>query len=597
MGIKDLTPTLKEHAPDGLRVVKMKDLRGSTIAIDMSVFLYKFVKAAGEENWLGVFTQFLCWLKRARVRMICVFDGPSPPIEKREEQARRRADMARSAQILVRMKEVRRDVHAASVAGLMPSREIVEEVRAFLSRARGVAETDYTSASAIQIALSQVIDRREIQAAPVTANHTTVACDVARRVFGLCTMQADGEAESVCAWLAVKGLADAVLTEDTDVLAYGCPVMLAMKDFKMYENKLHAIVFADVCQQLDMTPAQFTDLCILLSCDYNSRVRGWVPSARDNDASADRPARPIGAKGAMAMIQTHGSLEACAPYIENISLLKIERCRELFSFSDVGTIPEITAARPVDAKTIEAFFDDNHVNVEVDIVMKAFASTVTINEAGGKDEEEDDDDPSDEDASSTPVVPTIDRCYVLERVISGGQIGAARAGLQAAHTASITTGGTAPPDFMTSNGSFPELGTKYGLCAMDSELSSLGLSALYVMWSMTNVDDADGTIAFRTQPSDGTDKTIEYCETGRWGSAGPGRTPPSPHRPYIVIRDISYEAMDSHVKLILYFLKEYSIRTLNVVGHYNDQSYSCDEYGERVYDMLERVFLAVTAER
>lgn len=53
--------------------------------------------------------------------------------------------------------------------------------------------------------------------------------------------------------------------------------------------------------------------------------------------------------------------------------------------------------------------------------------------------------------------------HTLKKVISGGQIGADRAGLEAAFKLGITTGGWAPMGFITYAGKDPELGSKFNL--------------------------------------------------------------------------------------------------------------------------------------
>src|SRR6266404_7775537 len=75
---------------------------------------------------------------------------------------------------------------------------------------------------------------------------------------------------------------------------------------------------------------------------------------------------------------------------------------------------------------------------------------------------------------------------MIEKVISGGQIGADIAGLKAAHLLGIPTGGTAPKGFKTQLGFNPELGWNYGLVEHDSPL--------YPPRTEQNVINSDGTI-------------------------------------------------------------------------------------------------------
>lgn len=73
----------------------------------------------------------------------------------------------------------------------------------------------------------------------------------------------------------------------------------------------------------------------------------------------------------------------------------------------------------------------------------------------------------------------------INKVISGGQTGADRAGLEAARTLGIETGGTAPKSFRTQNGNDTSL-IKFGLIEDDS--------FAYPPRTKKNVKNSDGTI-------------------------------------------------------------------------------------------------------
>jgi len=186
---------------------------------------------------------------------------------------------------------------------------------------------DWAEATDVYDALKELIDRLEKQTAPITNEQRERAWEIVK-LMGLPTFQADGEAEALCAYLCIHGYVDAVLSEDTDVLAYGTPWMLAFKDYKLNDEKVKGIYLPNVLDALGYTVEEFKDLCILLSCDYNKRVKGFPPS---KSGRLPKAAKSIGWVGAIAMIDEHRTLEACEDYIENIEPLKYKRCRELFS--------------------------------------------------------------------------------------------------------------------------------------------------------------------------------------------------------------------------------------------------------------------------
>ncbi len=93
----------------------------------------------------------------------------------------------------------------------------------------------------------------------------------------------------------------------------------------------------------------------------------------------------------------------------------------------------------------------------------------------------------------------------LARVISGGQTGADRAGLAAAKTAGIPTGGWMPKGFRAQDGPRPEFAAVYGVREHASDR--------YPPRTALNVKESDATICFATdRQSPGEVLTRTLCE-------------------------------------------------------------------------------------
>lgn len=75
------------------------------------------------------------------------------------------------------------------------------------------------------------------------------------------------EAEQICSILCIEKFVSAVLSEDSDVLAHGCPETIR---FCSRENKFQRIKLDDVLKETSTTFNQFLDACILCGCDYNN---------------------------------------------------------------------------------------------------------------------------------------------------------------------------------------------------------------------------------------------------------------------------------------------------------------------------------------
>jgi len=373
MGIKDLYKVIKEHCPDQLVKIHLSKLVGCSLAIDISIFLYKYVRSCGESHWISTFIHLLCTLKKHRIKAICVFDGPSPPPEKLKEQELRRSQLQ---SYTTRLKEcVRlRDLLLSKYCPQrrIPSDEIKDECRLLISPKRNQKDrTNYDDPGEIAQSLILTIQRLEKQILPITKKHTLLAQKIVG-MMGLAWFQAKGEAETLCAYLACKGQVDAVLTEDTDVLAYGCPVMLAFKDLSIGDNQIYALRYQGIINELGLNEDEFTDLCILLKCDYNKHEKdtfGQGPKGFPPDGKNRKKPVGIGHKGAVCMIQKWRRLEEVTNHIINPEVLKYPRCRELFTLPSSIPNMDIPFNKPLNIESLENLIQEHSLTISMDYIQ------------------------------------------------------------------------------------------------------------------------------------------------------------------------------------------------------------------------------------
>ena len=87
-------------------------------------------------------------------------------------------------------------------------------------------------------------------------------------VFGIPWIRAPAEAEAQCCFLASHGLADAVISDDSDCLVFGTPIVLR----HLYFGELTVQAFYH--SSLGFSQNQLKSLALLLGCDYTSGVYG-----------------------------------------------------------------------------------------------------------------------------------------------------------------------------------------------------------------------------------------------------------------------------------------------------------------------------------
>ena len=331
MGIKDLHKVMASEAPNYLIEYHYSELAGLRVAVDISVFLYKHIRTAGKPKWVDLFVLFLSGFKRHGVKMVCIFDGPNPPPEKKQEQDYRRSENKRSVDRMKRCIEIRnilQDKYIPKDKDLEP--ELMKECKMLISPQKGrIDSTNYYDVGDVVDSLNKKIEDLERQTMPITDEDREQAYKIVK-ALGLAAFKADGEAEGLCAYLAIHGEVDAVLTEDTDVLAYGTPFMLVFKkDKKFSDEKLYGIYLDSVLQDMYMTLEEFRDLCILLRCDYNKHsgsVQGYPP-----DGKKHKKPKNIGTVGALCMIREYRRLEEVCKHIMDPKPLMYRRCRELLT--------------------------------------------------------------------------------------------------------------------------------------------------------------------------------------------------------------------------------------------------------------------------
>ena len=132
---------------------------------------------------------------------------------------------------------------------------------------------------------------------------------------------------------------------------------------------------------------------------------------------------------------------------------------------------------------------------------------------------------------------------MITKIISGGQTGADRAGLEAGRILGIETGGTAPKNWRTETGADASL-RNYGLVEHES--------SDYPPRTEDNVKNSDATIIFDLAKkfAPGSALTIKLCKAY--------------NKPYLLIKRIDDLLIAENISQ---FLLSYKVRILNVAGN------------------------------
>ena len=92
------------------------------------------------------------------------------------------------------------------------------------------------------------------------------------KVFNVPYMKAIGEADVLIANLYKSNSINACLSEDMDIIVYGCDKMIKICNRQIYEYDINYIL-----KNLKITKSQFIDMCILFGCDYIRPISNKSP--------------------------------------------------------------------------------------------------------------------------------------------------------------------------------------------------------------------------------------------------------------------------------------------------------------------------------
>jgi 5'-3' exonuclease len=120
--------------------------------------------------------------------------------------------------------------------------------------------------------------------------------------FGFTTIDAEGEADVLCAKLSLKRRVDACLSDDTDMFVYGCPVVL--RHMSLLNHSVVSYDTREILNKLSLTQQEFKMMCVVCGTDYTP-----PPAATAAAPAATAAATAVSPDFAFKAITTYKSLD------------------------------------------------------------------------------------------------------------------------------------------------------------------------------------------------------------------------------------------------------------------------------------------------
>ena len=304
MGIKNLTKFIKEKCKDAHITTNINAFAFTKIAIDTPMYMFKFksINAAkmdepwfNPDGWLWSFIHFVYSLRKHDIHPVFILEGGYPPEKSKTRESR---------------KKDREDIKKKTMS-------LEQSICSFTEKAEGEPPSDlqeewnkiarkknlpYDSFD-LESVKEQVRQRHRYDMTIRSRDYDKLK--ILLKIMNVPYIHAPMEAEALCAYLWKEGIVEGIASNDSDIFAYGCNLIV---DFifsnNEEESKVSYIDYSVLLELLALNEREFLDFCIMCGTDYNDNIYriGTVKSydlikTYKNIEEVDKFLDPTGTKG------------------------------------------------------------------------------------------------------------------------------------------------------------------------------------------------------------------------------------------------------------------------------------------------------------
>ena len=341
MGINNLNKFLHKKSEDIFKKIHLSEYAYKKIAIDISLFLYKF-KAISNENWIVCFINMICCLRRNNIHCIFIYDGKAP-FEKENKRIKRQQIKENERK---KIYDLEYSLNIYHTTGNIE--QILYDFYNKNSNKRLLGNNNKIDMNFVENEIKKKINQ--------IIDITYEDFDKTRELFDILKIpyyKAPEEAEKFCSYLCINGLVDGVLSDDTDVIAYNCPFFLTKLD--IYNDTFVEISNKNILNILNITKNQLLDFCIMCGTDYNNNIP------------------KIGPENAFKYISKYISIEEIEKNLKiDITVLNQIRVRDLFNVFDNYEIINIQYCMFPIFDDLIKFSRENSLKIDIEKIKKDF---------------------------------------------------------------------------------------------------------------------------------------------------------------------------------------------------------------------------------
>jgi len=229
MGIKNLNRFLRVNCPQNIRQISLWDLRGKTIVVDASIYMYRFQT---DNSLIEGIYQMVALLEHCDIKPIFVFDGPPPP-EKAATLKKRKLQKQAAEREYKRVNDI--------LYNCSPDDDTSDLE----------AEIDNLRKQFVRLTQDDINNVKQLL-----------------EYMGVSYYESEGESDCVCAKMVKKKIAFACMSEDMDMFVYGCTKVL--RYLSLLKSTVVIYDLKGILKTLRLNLHNFKQICILSGTDYNN---------------------------------------------------------------------------------------------------------------------------------------------------------------------------------------------------------------------------------------------------------------------------------------------------------------------------------------
>lgn len=367
MGIKGLMNFLRKECPNITSDVDLSIFANQKVAVDLSIYLYKYKASAGDK-WMELIIFMLMSLRLKNIHPVVIIDGP-PPIEKTKECIRRNKNKVNLSDTAASLKRSLEEYDETGVISELLN-STIDKLNEKMVKASFIREklNKMSNAKRQTISISEMnnvrryIGKLESQVIRITKDDIKNVLEFCSLV-GIQAIKAPGEAEAYASMLYCKGQVVAIISEDSDILTYGCDALITK--YNVSSGRGVIISRKNILEGLNLNASQFVDFCILCGTDYNANMKG------------------VGAVSSFKLIHEHKTLEIIAKH-HDTTCLNFERVREIFStHGDISesekskTVPYTESSSKLNLTNVYIYLSQNNLSPHCFKLFDNFCAEIT----------------------------------------------------------------------------------------------------------------------------------------------------------------------------------------------------------------------------